>query len=266
MKDKRLVSVVIPTFNSSKFFETCLRSVREQTYKNVEIIVVDNYSTDKTKEIAEKRGKVVLHKGLRSDARNIGVASARGEFIFFIDSDMELTPNVITECVAKVENGFDAIIVPEVSVGESFWARCKALEKACYIGDDWIEAARFLKKNVFETIGGYDARLVFGEDWDLHQKIKGAGFRIGRMNALIRHHEGQLSLRDIILKKHYYGKTWAIYRMKHPKAAKQQLTLVRPAFVKNWRELAKDPGHTLGMIFMKTCEFVASWLGTFDFQ
>ena len=49
---KPLVSVVVPTFNSERFLEECLRSIREQTYSNVEVIAVDNYSTDKTREIA----------------------------------------------------------------------------------------------------------------------------------------------------------------------------------------------------------------------
>jgi arabinofuranan 3-O-arabinosyltransferase len=103
----------------------------------MEVIVVDNYSTDGTRGIAEKYGaKVVLCRGVRSKARNVGADLAKGVFIFSIDSDMELTPNVVGECVAKAESGFDAVIIPEVSVGEGFWAKCRALEKLCYIGDD----------------------------------------------------------------------------------------------------------------------------------
>jgi hypothetical protein len=49
--------------------------------------------------------------------------------------------------------------------------------------------------------------------------------------------------------------------MKHPKEASVQLTLIRPAFIRNWRKLAKDPAHALGMLFMKFCEFGAGWIG-----
>jgi len=259
MKDKPLVSVVVPTFNSERFLERCLRSVRGQTYLNVEVIVVDNYSRDKTREIAKKYAdRVVLCRAGRSKARNVGANLARGEFIFSVDSDMELTCRVIEECVRKVlMDGFDAVIVPEISVGEGFWARCRALEKMCYIGDDLIEAARFFKRNAFEVVGGYDGELVFGEDWDLSQRIRKAGYKIGRIKAVVRHHEGKLRLQEAILKKRYYGKTLKQYRLKHPDEARRQLTLIRPAFIKNWRKLIMDPLHTIGMFILKACEYLA---------
>ena len=222
---------------------------------------MDSFSTDRTREIARGYGaRVVLCNGRRSKARNVGASVARGEFIFSVDSDMELMPDVVNECVAKSGCGADALIVPEVSVGEGFWAECKALEKTCYIGDNIIEASRFFRRSVFESIGGYDSELEAGEDWDLNQRISKAKCRIGRIHEFIKHHEGRLRLRDIMLRKRFYGKTVRLYQMKHPKEAKQQLTLIRPAFVRNWRKLAKDPIHASGMFFMKLCEFNAGCL------
>jgi len=259
---KPLVSVVVPTFNSERFLERCLRSVRAQTYGNIEVIVVDNYSADRTKEIAEKYGaRVVLCRAGRSKARNVGAGLAKGEFILSIDSDMELTPNIVSECVAKAKSGFHAVIIPELSVGEGFWAKCKALEKSCYIGDELIEASRFFKREVFEAVKGYDPELEFGEDWDLNHRIRKAGYKIGRINALIKHHEGRLSLWKTIRKKYMYGKTLEKYKRKHPDETKQQLTFIRSSFVNNWRKLARDPVYALGMLFMKTCEFGAGGLG-----
>jgi len=262
MKGKPLVSVVVPTFNSEGFLEDCLRSVREQTYPCIEVVVVDNYSTDKTREIAENYGaRVVLCRAGMSRARNVGADLAKGEYIFSIDSDMELTPDVVGECVAKVESGFGAVIIPEVSVGEGFWARCRALEKACYIGDDLIEAARFFRKSVFESVGGYDAALEAGEDWNMHLRVKVVDCKIGRVNAFIKHLEGKLSLRDAVLKKYRYGKTLERYVRRHPEKAKAQLKILRPAFLKNRKILTEDPLHSLGMLFMKICEFFAGKLG-----
>jgi glycosyltransferase involved in cell wall biosynthesis len=84
MKDKPLVSVVVPTFNSEGFLERCLASVRGQTYPNIEVIVVDNYSKDKTREIAKSYGvRVVLCRAGRSMARNVGADLARGQIYFF---------------------------------------------------------------------------------------------------------------------------------------------------------------------------------------
>ena len=237
-------------------------SVRRQTYANIDVVVVDNYSRDRTREIAEQFAvRVVSSKGGTSKARNDGAGLAKGNFILSLDSDMELTSDVVNECIAKVAEGFDAVIIPEVSVGEGFWAKCKALEKRCYIGDDTIEAARFFKKKVFDKIGGYDPRLGLGEDWDFSQRISKAGYRIGRINSVIKHNEGRLSLQETMLKKHSYGKTLERYRKKHPKEVKRQLRLVRPAYTRNWRILVKDPVHALGMLFMKACEFGAAGLG-----
>lgn len=261
MTDK-LVSLTIPTYNSEAVIEVCLRSVKEQTYSNIEVIVVDNYSSDNTREIARKFGaKIIEKKAGMSGARNIGAEIATGRFILFLDSDMELTPNVVRDCVNRIETGYDAITIPEKSVGEGFWAECKILEKTCYIGDDILEAARFYKRSVFNTVGGYDSALLFGEDKDLDIRIREAGFKIGRINGFIKHHEGKLSLRETMLTKYHYGKTIMRYKAKHPEEARQQLRLIRPAFVRNWRELAKDPIHALGMLFMKTCEFEAASLG-----
>jgi glycosyltransferase involved in cell wall biosynthesis len=262
LKDTSLVSVIIPTKNSGDTLEKCLKSIRGQTYSSIEIIVVDCFSGDKTRKIAEDYGATICEStAKRSQARNIGAQKAMGDLFFFVDSDMELLPSVVAECIKKIRERYDGVIVPEVSVGEGFWAECKALEKACYVGDDTIEAARLFTKNVFESICGYDSELEAGEDWDLSQRTTKAGYQIGRIGAFIMHNEGRLSLRETMLSKHYYGHAFEHYRVKHPQEAKYQLKLIRPAFIKNWKKLAKDPVHASGMLFMKACESAAVWFG-----
>jgi glycosyltransferase involved in cell wall biosynthesis len=265
MTNNPLVSVIIPTKNSGTTIGKCLRSIRNQTYTNFEIVVIDSFSTDKTRKIAENYGaKIILINAKRSKARNVGARKANGEVIVFIDSDMELDSNVIAECINKIRQRYHAVIIPEVSVGQGFWAKCKALEKSCYIGDDTIEAARVFKREVFEAVNGYDEELEAGEDWDLNQRVRKAGFRIGRVYALIRHHEGKLSLREIMRKKYYYGKTLEKYKNKHPRESKVQLRVIRPAFIRNWKKLVREPVVFFGMIFMKFCEFIAGGMGILD--
>lgn len=262
MQDKPIVSIVVPTFNSERFLEDCLRSIREQIFSNVEVIVVDNYSTDRTRQIAERYGtRVVLCRATRSRARNVGNGLAKGKYVLSIDSDMELTLNVVSECVAKAESGVDAVIIPEFSEGEGFWAKCKALEKACYLEDELIEASRFFKKEVLEVIKGYDPELEAGEDWDLNQRIRKAGYHIGRINAIIKHLEGRLGLWETLSKKYEYGKSIKKYKRRHPKEAKQQLKPVRAAFIRNWKKLTKDPVNALGLLILKALEFGASEIG-----
>lgn len=265
MAKNQLVSVIVPTRNSGLTIENCLRSVRDQTYQPIEIFVVDCFSKDQTRKIAEGySARVIEIWAGRSEARNIGVAKARGKFVFFIDSDMELDVNVVDECIEKIGEGCDAIIVPEVGVGEGFWAKCRALEKACYTRDNDMEAARFFRKRVFAETGGYDNQLEAGEDWDLSQRVGRSGYRIGRTKALIKHNEGRPSLRAAMIKKRAYGKTIAFYRMRNPAEARRQLTPLRPAFARNWRRLARDPLHTFGLFVMKNCEFCAGALTSFN--
>jgi arabinofuranan 3-O-arabinosyltransferase len=198
----------------------------------------------------------------RSSQRNFGAQSAVGNYLFFVDSDMELTPKVVEDCV-KVTNGnhIDAVIIPEISIGDGFWANCKALERSCYVGDDTIEAARFFSKSVFFSIGCFDEQITGQEDWDLQARIGKAGYKTGRVCSFIVHNEEHMSLRKTMIKKRNYGKTLKMYTRKHPKATAAQLTLIRPAFIRNWRKLSKDPLHTSGMLFMKICEITASWIG-----
>ena len=259
-----LVSVIVPTKNSAKHILNCLRSIRSQVYPSVEIIVVDNDSTDRTQDIAKVLADKVLDKGPeRSVQRNFGARNASGGYLLFIDSDMELTANVVDECVKAVhEESAHAVIIPEMSVGEGFWAACRALEKSCYIGDETIEAARFFGKDVFWSVGGYDEEIAGGgEDWDLHIKVKDAGYKIVRVHSMIKHNEGRINLLCSMRKKYYYAKTLEQYVKKHPKEARQQLTLMRPAFLRNWRRLLKDPVHALGMFILKTCELGAGAVG-----
>lgn len=258
------VSIIIPTKNSETTLGICLKSIVVQTYNSIDVLIVDSYSTDKTRELAKQFSVNVIKRGVgRSAARNVGANNTKGDFILFLDSDMELTSGVVEECINKVKKGYDAIIIPEISVGEGFWAKCKALEKVCYVGDELIEASRFFTREVFETVAGYDSELEAGEDWDLNTRVRKAGYVIGRISSYIKHHEGQLSLWKTMMKKYYYGKTLEKYTRKHPIEAKQQLKLLRPAFLKRWKILVRDPKYMVGMLFMKTCELGATGLGYF---
>ena len=70
---------------------------------------------------------------------------------------MELTPKVVEECVLKIiRDKADAIMIPEIRVGEGFWAKCRAVERLTYIGDPLIESARFFRREVFEKVGVFD--------------------------------------------------------------------------------------------------------------
>jgi GT2 family glycosyltransferase len=174
---------------------------------------------------------------------------------------MVLEPDVIADCVELTATGAGAVVVPERSFGHGFWARCKALERSCYVGDPTIEAARFFSRAVFEQVGGYDETLNAGEDWDLHERVRRTGAAIARTRAYIDHDEGDLRLRDLLAKKFRYGTTIGEYLRKHPDLARTQLRLARPAFARHGRRLARQPLTAFGMLVMKAGEAGAGAAG-----
>jgi glycosyltransferase involved in cell wall biosynthesis len=257
------VSVVVPTRNSAATLAACLQSIRGQTHSPLELFIVDNHSEDTTVEIAEGLADVVVIAGPeRSAQRNEGARRSTGDYLLFIDSDMVLAPKVVEECVeATLAGGLVAVVIPEESFGQGFWARRKAFERSFYVGDDTIEAARFFPRVVFEVLGGFDEWMPAGpEDWDLHQRAAAVG-PVGRTSALIRHDEGSPTLRGLMAKKYYYGKGIDSYRRRHPEAAKGQLRLIRPAFVRGRARLARQPFLAGTMLLMKSAEFAAGGLG-----
>ena len=85
-------SIIIPTFNQGSLLKNCLQSITQQTYKNYEIIVIDNHSTDNTKKIITKFKKKIIYRKIRNNgviakSRNLGIKIAKGKWIAFLDSD-----------------------------------------------------------------------------------------------------------------------------------------------------------------------------------
>src|SRR3989338_4934328 len=100
-----LVSVIIPCYVPGKSIEKILKSIKKQTYKNVEIICVDAITRpDKMiKPIVRKYGKYLLYGPERSNQRNFGAKNAKGEYFMFIDQDTILSDNIIEECVDTIK-------------------------------------------------------------------------------------------------------------------------------------------------------------------
>lgn len=264
-----LVSVIVPTYNSSKFLEECLQSIQNQIYKNIELIVVDNNSNDNTKEIARKYTDKVFNKEPeRSAQRNYGVQMSSGEYVAIIDSDMKLSSRVIEKCVEKISEsrGIVGVIIPEESFGDGFWAQCKKLERSFYVGVSWMEAARFFRKDVYVQVGGYDENMVSGEDWDLSQRISHRG-ETGRIEDFIFHNEGRTSLYKTVMKKFYYAQKFAQYTKKNNnhESVKSQTSFLKRywLFLSQPVKLFRSPLLGVGVLFMKTCEFGFGAVGYF---
>ncbi len=266
-----LVSVIIPTRNSKRTIETCLKSIKRQTYPNIEIIVVDQESNDGTTSIAEKFTNKLF--STRADrfysappiSRNMGAKNSKGKYLLHIDSDMELTPKVISTGINIFEANPEilALKIHEQDVGQGFWSKAKMLERKCYIGYDAIEAARFFRREVFFKLGGYDENLRSSEDWDMSKRV----IAIGKIDSIplpfvTKHHLGKLSYLAQIKKKFNYGLTLNLLFKKHGFNFKKEFPLVfRIVYFRNLKLFILDPIGTIGFLVLRPSELAAYFAG-----
>jgi len=180
-----LVSVIIPTFNRGWILKEAIESVQFQTYRNFEFIIVDDGSTDSTRDILEefKEELVVIrqtNKGV-SAARNKGVASSRGTLIAFLDSDDLWKPEKLALQVAFFASN------PETQICQTdeIWIRKgkRVNPKKCHQKPSGMvyvpslslclvsPSAVMMKKDLFESVGGFDENLPACEDYDLWLRI-----------------------------------------------------------------------------------------------
>lgn len=270
MKNDEVVSIVIPTKNSAEFLGSCLKNIRLQTFKKIEIIIVDSNSTDNVKEIADAyKCKFVnyipnVEKGIfdAPHKRNHGMAEAKGKYVYWLDADMTLPENLISEAVALCQNGADAVILPEDSFGVGIWAKAKQLERRCYWGDDTVESPRFYKKSVWEDIGGFDLSLgAGGDDIDLTQKLIEKNYKIKRTKNIVLHNEGNLQLKNLFKKRYMYGREMTGYLKKRPGSWIASYNPVKPSYIKNWRHFVKNPLIMLSFLFMRIVEYTGGLMG-----
>ena len=264
-----LVSIIIPAYNEESIIQNLLISIKKQSYKNIEVIVIDDASNDRTADISRKyTNKVFVRKHAeRSIQRNFGVKKAKGKYLLFLDADMELSKNVVEECVRILENDgrIGGIVIPEESVAKSFWEKIKAFERSFYneYGDLNIEAARFFRKSVFEEVGGYDESITGPEDWDLPESIKKMGYKIGRVKSLIYHHERIANPLVLAGKKYYYGlKAYRYFeKQKVPLISAKTIYFLRPAFYRSWKKIITHPILSGAMFLMFLFELIGGGMG-----
>jgi glycosyltransferase involved in cell wall biosynthesis len=258
-----LVSVVVPTKDSVATIERCLASIRAQRYPAVELIVVDNASADGTWEVAERMADLAIRGGPeRSEQRNMGVSRSRGAFVLWIDSDMELRPDVIAVAVDAAERTeATGVFIPEVSVGRGFWTRCRNLERRCYSGEPWIEAPRLVRREYLAG-NGFVPWLSGTEDAELRVRMLSDGSTLAWADGtLIVHHEGRLTLGYVARKRFYYGLGLPRFKAAHPGALSRQARATVRAFARSIPTLARHPVQAAGVFVLRATEAGAYAVG-----
>lgn len=259
-----LVTVVVPTRNVIRTIEACLDSARSQDHPHVQLVVVDNGSDDGTFEVARRFADIAVRGGPeRSAQRNVGAELASGRWVMWVDSDMILPPETVRLALATAEaTNAVGVSVPELSVGDGYWTACRRLERTCYLDDPWMYYPRLLRRDVLLGLGGFDANLSGPEDVDLRRRLDESGVRLAHCaDVHILHDEGRLTLRSIVRKRVYYGRSLPAFASAHAGALRDQGAGTARAFLRHRRRLLRHPFITAGIIIMRTFEAAAYGVG-----
>jgi len=264
-----LVSLIVPSKNNQITIKRCIKSCVNQTYPNLEVILIDNFSDDETPQIAEALGaKVVSFGPERNLQRPKGAEVAQGEWLIFIDSDMYLSPFLVEDCMKQVEQDADlkAFFLPEISIGNAFWTRCKTLERAFYLYYSPLNLVRMIEKDTYDQSGGWDRKLISGEDIDLHEKIQNLGVKIGRSREILEHDEGEIDITTYLKKKWYYGRHLKKY-IHHASGRKskgkwsRKIFFMRSCFYTDPLKVFRHPILYVGMFFLLAMTQTAYLIG-----
>lgn len=248
------VSIIIPTYNSSNTLRICLESVKSQNYFPYKIIIVDNFSTDSTVDVAKRFGaRIIRHKGNQASARNTGVLNSFGNYILFLDSDQILEKPVIRKCVeiCKKRN-IGMVIIPELFVGHNFWGTCWAFWKNCHPQKG---IPRFFVKEHVVSAGPQRRELAWGEDLEFYKRLKMTGVKEAYCNSKILHLEPS-SIGKIMAKELRYSRFILLHSRRF---GEEQMSIYKNSLLslsEVLRGLRRSPLLVVGslfLLFVKTC-------------
>lgn len=204
-----LISVIIAVYNSARTLDKCIKSIAEQSYKEWELILVDSDSKDETPLIArkwvevlgEKRLKYFNIKGRGHPAkRNFGIKRARGELLFFHDSDQYLPPTALEACLKLIEEGYDGVNIPQVSdfEGKSYFSKCNILSIESFTLGEGIGAPSMVKADHAELLY-QDEGLDWVDDSSTVARFKERGLKIASIHSPMIH-DRDIPMRSLALK------------------------------------------------------------------
>ncbi|MDO8460542.1 MAG: glycosyltransferase family 2 protein [Nanoarchaeota archaeon] len=193
MKRNPLVSVVIPAYNEEKDIGACITSLQKQSYKKIEIIIVDDGSKDRTREIVEGFKGVRLIEGKHKGpgfSRNLGAEKAKGEILVFVDSDMTFDKNYVKELIKPIveegalgtEDGFQI-----AANQDNIWSKCWGQYTRSYDENvkkygnkKYIEGYIFraISKKEFFKMGGFDPSYGYADDLTFYFKYGVSSLRV----------------------------------------------------------------------------------------
>ena len=188
-----ILSIIIPTYNEEDYLPILLDSIKEQDFDDYEVIVADANSTDRTREIAQEYGCILVDGGMPAVGRNNGAKVAKGDILIFLDSDLKLTEDYLRDVIYEFQMERLGIAITRMKPLSNKVEDKLFHEFANYfmIGVEKIKPhgagcyGIIAKRKLHEECNGFDEDLTFGEDTDYIERLaKKERFRVLR-NARI---------------------------------------------------------------------------------
>ena len=219
----QLVSVILPCYNSGEYIENAVKSLKNQTYKYIEIIVIDDGSDDnKTASLLDNLSGIKLwrqeNKGLPS-ARNLGIDKANGSFILPLDADDTLSSTAIEKMVfAILSADSDIFAFPSLELkGEKTGTLYKNYNFFEQLFFNQLPYCLLFPKEAVQKIGYYDERMKDGyEDWEFNIRLGKNGFRGLAVRDAILHYRVSSSGMLLAKSTKLHGFLWKYIINKHP--------------------------------------------------
>ena len=182
------VSIIIPTYNEEKNIEACLESLFKQLYRDFEIIVVDDGSSDKTLEVLSKfqitKDKIQIlkqnHLGAGA-ARNLGAKKAKGEILVFVDADMVFDSDFLNDLIKPIIGGEtigtfskNEMLANKNNVWAVCWNLNRGLPKNRMHPADYPDSQKVFRailKSEFDRAGGFNEKGGYTDDWSLSERL-----------------------------------------------------------------------------------------------
>lgn len=260
-----LVSVIIATKNSERYLERTLRSIRNQTYTPIQIVLVDNFSKDSTPQIAKRYVDKFYQKGPERQAQRAhGFSQCDGEFCVHHASDLLLPPDAIAECVDLIRQGWDGVEIdwiPDETIG--FWAKVRKLEMTTYIVKQKTFRPNFSRVEIFRRGGGYNPNVtVAGDDYSTKIAYEKVGARCTAAKSIMLHIGEPKHLADWVRKDIYYGKSLPAFWQ--AEGARGKLAFA-PPLRQYWRNrqilLRAGPKMFFSFVFYRTVRYMSGMIG-----
>lgn len=217
-----LVSIIVPCYNSGATIEKTIASIKNQVYKNIEIVVVDDGSDCKlTIDLLNSLSGVRLvrqkNKGL-SAARNVGIELSNGEFILPLDADDWMHPDMVAKLLAALQNQPNLYSYCDtVLENERSGLLCKEYNFYEQLFLNQLPYCLFFHKDLWRSVGGYDESMKFGyEDWEFNIRMGKMGYFPVHVSQALFHY--RVSKNGMLISKsnQMHAYIWKSIQEKHP--------------------------------------------------